>query len=54
MATFGSEFAKSLLDTTVKAKLDTKIPPIPLDNGDEFMAMCRKVDVRVITSKKDG
>jgi len=45
---------KSLLTTTVKAKLDTKLPPIPLDETDEFQLMCSKVDVRTITSKKDG
>lgn len=45
---------KSLLTTTVKAKLDTKLPPIPLDETDEFSLLCTKVDTHTITSKKDG
>jgi hypothetical protein len=45
---------RSLLATTVKAKLDTKLPPIPLTETDEFPLLCSKVDVRTITGKKDG
>lgn len=45
---------RSLLTTTVKAKLDTKLPPIPLDETDEFQLLCNKVDVHTLTSKKDG
>ena len=45
---------RTLLTTVVKAKLDTTIPPFPLDDGDEFQFLCRKVDVRTITSSKTG
>jgi hypothetical protein len=54
MPSFAGFDPKTLLTTTVKAKLDTSIPPIPLDETDEFPAMCKKVDTRVITSKKSN
>ena len=54
MPDFSGFDPKSLLTTTVKAKLDTTIPPFPLDEGDEFPFLCRKVDVRIITSQKTG
>ena len=41
---------KSLLTTTVRAKLDTRLPPFPLEEGDEFMFICRSVDVKVVTA----
>jgi hypothetical protein len=54
MPSFAGFDPKSLLTTTVKAKLDTSIPPIPLDETDEFMAMCSKVDTAVVTKKETG
>lgn len=54
MPSFAGFDPKSLLTTTVKAKLDTRIPAIPLDDGDEFMAVCSKIDARVIKSSKTG
>jgi hypothetical protein len=54
MTDFSGFDPRSLLTTTVKAKLDTKLPPIPLDETDEFLGLCSKVETRVITSKKDS
>lgn len=54
MPSFATFDQNSLLNTMVKAKLDTRLPPIPLDNGDEFLARCTRVDIRQNTKASTG
>jgi hypothetical protein len=58
METIVSDFhgfdPSSLLTTIVRAKFDTKVPPIPIEPCDEYHAICQKVEARPITSSKTG
>jgi hypothetical protein len=54
MSDFHGFDPSSLLTTVVRAKFDTKVPPIPIDQCDEFHAICNKVEVRPFTSSKTG
>lgn len=54
MPNFTGFDVKAFATTIVKAKLDTKIPPIPLDETDEFDILCTRSEAKIIKSNKTG
>jgi hypothetical protein len=54
MTAFTGFDPRSLLTTTVKAKLDTRLTPLPLDETDEFLVRCEKVNEPKIVTNPDG